>query len=468
MFWQSRSSIDDKQTFLLDNQGELTYRELFKIADDAFGAQARGVVAIICGKNRETVIGYAGALRAGHVPLLLDPTATTDSLHKLIARYDAEYVFSHADLVPPEYAVCGGVGTYVLAQKSFPFTKDDIHPGLAALIPTSGSTGDPKTVRLSYKNLASVTTCIANYLGLDNQRRAISLLPLQYSYGLSVLNATMEARGSFAITDLSPVTRDFWEIIVNKGVTDLSAVPFVFESIKRMRFSEDVMDTLICVTQAGGRLDPKTSRHFLDLFTAHGVGYFTMYGATEASPRISYLHPESAVEKHGSVGKPISIGAVTLTDIDRTSSEGELVYSGPNVCMGYASARADLAKGDEFAGVLHTGDMARLDDDGFIFITGRLKRFVKIHGVSVNLEHVESVIREGGFDCHLSGRENIISVVSQQDYGEQILHFAKKRFTFHPSVWRSVVVDKIPRTSSDKVDHASLDEMIGGNTHAPG
>ena len=112
--------------------------------------------------------------------------------------------------------------------------------------------------------------------------------------------------------------------------------------------------------------------------------------------------------------------------------------------------------------------MARIDGDGFIFITGRLKRFVKIHGVSVNLEHVESVIREGGFDCHLLGRENIISVVSQQDYGEQILHFVKNRFTFHPSVWRSVVVDQIPRTSSDKVDYASLDEMIGGNTHAPG
>ena len=112
--------------------------------------------------------------------------------------------------------------------------------------------------------------------------------------------------------------------------------------------------------------------------------------------------------------------------------------------------------------------MARIDDDGFIFITGRLKRFVKIHGVSVNLEHVESVMREGGFDCHLLGRENIISVVSQQDYGERILHFAKNRFTFHPSVWRSVVVDKIPRTSSDKVDYASLDEMIGRNTHAPG
>ena len=342
-----------------------------------------------------------------------------------------------------------------------------ISPDLVALIPTSGSTGDPKAVRLNQQNLTSVTSCIADYLSLDETRRAVSLLPLQYSYGLSVLNAIMEARGSYVITDLSPVQRDFWDLVLVRGVTDFSAVPFVFDTIKRMRFSQDILDQLVCVTQAGGHLSPAVTKHFRTLFAPHDISYFTMYGATEASPRIAYLHPDDAEAKHGSVGKPISIGTVTLEGATADASEGELVYQGPNVCLGYATAREDLAKGDDFAGILRTGDMARIDDDGFIYITGRLKRFVKIHGVSVNLEHVENVIRDGGFDCHLSGREDIISVVSQQDYGEQILHFAKKRFTFHPSVWRSVVVDQIPRTSSDKVDYASLDGMIGVKTHAP-
>ena len=327
MFWQSRSRIEDNHTFLVDDQGELTYSHLFRLADHAFGERARGVMAIICDKNRETVIGYVGALRAGHVPLLLDPTATTDSLHRLLACYEADYVFAYPDLVPPGYAVLGEIGSYVIAQRTKGREQDDLHPELAALIPTSGSTGDEGGA-LSHENLASVTGCIADYLGLDQRRRAISLLPLQYSYGLSVLNTIMEARGSFVITDLSPVTRDFWQIIVDRSVTDFSAVPFIFETIKRMRFSEDVMNTLCCVTQAGGRLDPKTTQHFLDLFSAQGIAYFTMYGATEASPRIAYLHPDDAPHRHGSVGKPISIGTVTLAKIDPASAGASLYIAG--------------------------------------------------------------------------------------------------------------------------------------------
>ena len=468
MFWHSRPGNADNNIFLLDDAGQLNYGEFFEIADKLFLSLSRGVVAIICDKDRETVIGYVGALRAGLVPLLLDSTAEDKSLIQLIDLYEAEYLWAHKRITPNGYEELSRFGTHVLWKRRSRSGADEVNPELAALIPTSGSPGDPKAVRLSQQNLTSVTSCVADYLGLNRSRRAISLLPLQYSYGLSVLNSIMEARGSYLITDLSPVQRDFWDLVVERGVTDFSAVPFVFDTIKRMRFSPDILDQSVCVTQAGGHLSPALTKHFRTLFAPHGISYFTMYGATEASPRIAYLHPDDAEAKHGSVGKPISIGRVTLDNEDPHTSEGELIYHGPNVCLGYASARNDLARGDEFAGSLRTGDLARIDGDGFIFITGRLKRFVKIHGVSVNLEHVESIIRDGGFDSHVAGRENKISVLSQQDYGEQILHFVKKRFTFHPSVWRSVVVDQIPRTSSDKVDYASLDAMTGGDTHAAG
>ena len=199
----------------------------------------------------------------------------------------------------------------------------------------------------------------------------------------------MEARGSYVITDLSPVQRDFWDLVITKRVTDFSAVPFVFDTIKRMRFSQDILDQLVCVTQAGGHLSPTVTRHFRTLFEPHDIAYFTMYGATEASPRIAYLHPDDAEAKHGSVGKPISIGGVTLDGAATNASEGELVYRGPNVCLGYAAAREDLARGDDFAGILRTATWPALTMT--VHLHHRpIERFAKIHGVSVNLEHVEA------------------------------------------------------------------------------
>ena len=459
MFWHSRRGDADQPIFLVDDVGSLTYQEFFRAADSLFLHLPRSVVAIVCGKNRETILGYVGALRAGLVPLLIDGTAKARIMQSLAETYSADFIFSPANLAIDGYQPIESFGEYNLQAKKRTPNLDRLNPDLAVLIPTSGSTGDPKSVRLSQINIDSATASIGRYLGLDNRRRAISLLPLQYSYGLSVLNSIMQARGSFVVTDLSPITRKFWDIVVEKGVTDISAVPFIFESIKRMRFSVDILTTLKCVTQAGGRLAPATTLHFLKTFAHHNIDYFTMYGSTEASPRISFLHPADAEAKNGSVGKPLDIGSVSLIDQDQGTSVGELVYSGPNVCLGYASNRSDLAKGDEFQGSFPTGDLARIDEDGFIYITGRLKRLVKIHGVSVNLVHIESTLREANFDLYISGGENRISLISTLDIGDQVLQFVADRFSFHQSVWRFLKVDRIPRTSSDKIDYASLGKI---------
>ena len=144
-------------------------------------------------------------------------------------------------------------------------------------------------------------------------------------------------------------------------------------------------------------MPPSLSLHFHKIFTENNISYFTMYGQTEASPRIAYLKPSDAVQKNGSVGKVIDIGAVDLDTSKGLEGEGELIYSGPNVCLGYAEERSDLAKGDEFLGVLKTGDLAKIDRDGFIFITGREKRSVKVNGTTVSLDFVEATLQEQSF-----------------------------------------------------------------------
>ena len=171
MFWHSRPGNADNNIFLLDDASQLTYRKFFEIADNLFSSLSRGVVAIICDKDWETVIGYVGALRAGLVPMLLDSTAEEASLLHLIDRYEAEYLWARQGITPDGYEEISRFDNQILWKRRLPSGAGTISLDLAALIPTSGSTGDPKSVRLSQQNLASVTSCIADYLSLDETRR---------------------------------------------------------------------------------------------------------------------------------------------------------------------------------------------------------------------------------------------------------------------------------------------------------
>jgi long-chain acyl-CoA synthetase len=457
MFWLSRSDGSDDLPFLMSGTEELSYKQTFHRADELLKGYARGVVALLCERNIETVIGYLGTLRCNQVPFLFDASLDKNVIAQLLDSYHVELVFGPSSIVIDGYEVIETYGSYSLLNRVHTKIAEDIHPDLALIIPTSGTTGDPKSVRLSAKNIQSCTESIVRYLALNSSRRAISLLPLQYSYGLSVLNSIAEARGTYCISSHSPVSRDFWNEIVKYQVTDLSAVPFVFESIRRMRFSNDILNTLKYVTQAGGRLDVKLTSHFFDMFSRYGVKYFTMYGQTEASPRISYLDPEFAEEKSGSVGTALDIGEVCLSNIDQVSNEGELIYSGPNVCLGYAMDRTDLSRSDDFKGVLKTGDLARIDDDGFIYVTGRLKRSIKVHGVSVNLDFIESYIQECGFDARLVGQDDRVVVLVVEKNEDMVMRLLKNHFPFHNSVWKVVMIENILLTNSGKTDYKALE-----------
>ena len=462
MFWLDRTDASDDLPFLIDGENSLSYEQTFSRSDDVFQPFERSVVAILCGRNIETVIGYVGALRHGPVPFMLDANLDEDALSRLLDSYKAELIFCPFTIRLAGYEPVVQSGAYTLMKRSDINDYREMHPDLGLLLPTSGTTGDPKSVRLSQKNIQSCTESIVRYLELESNRRAISLLPLQYSYGLSVLNSIIEARGSYYVSSHSPISREFWDGIVTSGITDLSAVPFIFESIKRMRFSGDILKTLKYVTQAGGRLDPKLTAHFHSIFSEHGIKYFTMYGQTEASPRICYLDPVNAKAKAGSVGRVIDIGKVSIRHHADSSDAGELVYTGPNVCMGYAVDRQDLLKADDFGGILMTGDLAKIDADGFVYITGRIKRNVKLHGMSVNLDFIESRLRESGLDARIIGRDNLVTAIVVGGDVEEALSFMRDNFAFHNSVLRAVSLDIMPLNVSGKPDYKELErEHLG-------
>lgn len=458
MFWHDRPN-DAVATFLVDEERRYSYGDVFRLGDALFDGAPPSVAVLLCDRSVATVAAYFGALRRGVVPLLLDGRTKGPALARTIEAYAPRYVLADASVTLPFYIQTRQIGGKTLFERNEPRVHP-LHDMLALLIPTSGSTGDPKCVRITGANIDACTRSVVSYLDMTPDRVTVSLLPFHYSYGLSVLHNTVFVRGRMVLTEQSILERSLWQRIEDSGVTDIAGVPFTFETLRRVRLSEKILANLVCVTQAGGALPARLTKHFLQYFSDHGVRYFTMYGQTEAAPRISYVPPDRAMEKLGSVGVPIPGGRVAIIESASGSGEGELVYEGPNVSMGYAQTAADLADDDRFGGRLHTGDQARIDPDGFITIVGRKQQFIKLHGISVNLDHAETVLRNAGVDCMLVGKENSLVICTTSTDPAPLRAALDVHFDFHPSVVRIEHCAKLPLTASDKPHYAELSQRF--------
>lgn len=457
-FWQDRDG-DNCNVFLKDRDNQFTFAQVFDAGDQIFDAIESGLVLIIMGRDVECVCAYFGALRKDLVPLLLSPEVTEENLARYLNAYKPDYMIAPVDFSIGGYSKLRKLERFCLYHRN---TKSnlEIHSDLGLMLTTSGSTGDPKCVRLSKKNIQSCTEAIVEYLDMDQERVGISTLPLYYSYGLSTLHNATFSRSKYVLTDASVTDRDLWEFIRANKVTDFQGVPSTFEILKQMRAKIDLFETVKYVTQAGGALKKETAKHFIEFFTENSKNFFIMYGQTEASPRISFLPPQKACEKLGSVGVPIRGGRVTLRDCGLGKNQGELIYLGPNVALGYAERRGDLRLGDEFDGRLPTGDLAGIDKDGFIKIIGRISRFVKVHGQRVNLDDIENTFGNAGLDAVVVGRDEKICVCVLSDSEVAANDLIRTKFRFHPSTRKVVVVDEFPIKNTGKLDYKKLAESV--------
>lgn len=467
-FWSLERHPADA-TALLAGGREYSYRQLAALSDAHvrhLPHQRRSVGFLGFAADVDLVALYLGALRSGrHVPLLLHPDISPLQLAHLAELYRPEWMaFPHRVAIPDGYAArrFGETAGTVLHVATAPDkTAAEPQSELALLLTTSGSTGSPKLVRLSYQSLASNAAAIAAYLGLRQEDRAIKVLPLSYSFGLSILNSHLEAGGSFVLGEESVMSRPFWEQARASGITSLSGVPATFEMLRRMDLERAGLAKLRMLTQAGGHMQVSLVQHFLDVCERLGLEFFVMYGQTEASPRISYVPPRRLREKLGSVGVPIPGG-----ELEVCPETGELVYRGPNVMLGYAESRDDLALGDVQHGVLRTGDLAKMDEDGFFYITGRSKRFVKISGNRVSLDETEMLLGRL-LQCQiacLGDDDNLIVFVTGGSVPDvdEVRRATQSALRMFLSGLRVVMLPELPLLPSGKVDYSRLAVLAGG------
>lgn len=475
MFWQPEPAAAER-TAIYDaaSARSWSYAELFAAAaalSQDLQQPVKQLAFLACDASAANLIAYLALLQSGHAVYLYEASLAAELQQELLGHWQPGLLIQPQGLPAPRrgerHSQQQGLEIWRL-----PAPETVIHSELALLLSTSGSTGSPRLVRLSYANLQSNAEAIARYLALEPADRAVTSLPLSYSYGLSVVNSHLQVRASLVCSSLSLMQRPFWDLLARQGVTSLAGVPYSYQLMHRLRLYRQLPPSIKTLTQAGGRLDPELKLFFHQWASERGARFYSMYGQTEATARIAYLPPELLPLKPTAIGIAIPGGRLSLQDRQGLpvgpGQSGELIYEGPNVMLGYASARADLALGDRLQGRLATGDLGSCDAEGCFYLSGRLKRFAKLFGLRLNLDELEARLEQEfslPVACLEAGPDRLGIFVGAPRAGqtEAIAQRLQTLYQLHPQTFTVTALPSLPLTASGKKDYPAL---LGVQTHA--
>ena len=460
-------ATNKNKSYIHSNGSNFTYDNLIQDAEKFISYNVNhSLVFIVANNSYDCLAGYVGLLRANAVVALINDSIHESIWNDLVIKFKPVFIYQPSNLFQ-----CGKVwgkkfkfGKYALYETNIEIDYK-INADLSLLLMTSGSTGSPEFVRLSQKNIFSNTEAICEYLKISNNDVAITTLPISYSYGFSIINTHLFMGASLILTDASLMEKKFWELISRHNATTFGGVPYTFEMLKKLKFEKISIPSIKYITQAGGKLSQGLLEYFSSVCVKKKMDFIVMYGQTEASPRMSYLPPNMLQKKLGSIGIPIPRGKFYLIDekhqiIDEPNIEGELVYEGENVSLGYARNCYELANGDSNNGVLKTGDMVKMDSDGYYYIVGRKKRFLKLFGNRVSLDQIEQKINGAGYNCACGGLDDQMKIYTTEKSNiEKINKLIADYFNLNKSLISIIYIDKIPRNDSGKILYSELEKI---------
>ena len=477
IFWEFER-FADAPALIADTGVTLTYRDLAALSDEMEAGiresgdrdgGSRPLVMFFCRNTPGAIAGYAALINRGNPVLPCSAELPAETRRGVMNTYRPRFL-----LLPKE--MCGEYPTMntVFEIRDYALLKTNymelfpVHPQLSLLITTSGSTGSAKFVRQSRENLRFNAAAIAEYLQITSSDKTITALPLQYTYGLSVLHASLLAGAAMVVTQNGVMDNEFWDLFENEEVTCFHGVPNTYEMLRHIEMFEDDFPSLRTLSQAGGKLPPALQEYYGRYAEENGKRFIIMYGQSEATAAISRLPQEDVLRKPGSVGIVIPGGSVSLTDeagnpVTLAHQPGELVYRGPNVAMGYAQRGEDLQLGDEWNGVLKTGDIAEFDEEGYIYITGRLKRYVKMAGHRISLDEIDSIIMdELNIQSVSVGTDEHLTVFVKDDREKALVEsFVPGRISAVRAGFRVLTVPEFPKNEAGKILYAKLQAAAG-------
>lgn len=455
----------DLNSTIIDQNGDsFSIEEIFELWKSTVkNLEKNSLVLILCGNNLESLFFYINLLENKTPTILIDKDSPSLLVKNILANYKPNYI------VLPEQKendYKGYLKFSFFRKYSIIKIKDElqheIHNKLALMLSTSGSIGSPKMVRLSLKNLFSNALSISKYLDLNSFDKALTILPMNYSFGLSIINSHLLIGGTIVLTSKSIIQREFWDLFKKQKITSISGVPYTFEILKKIKFQQFELPSLKYITQAGGKLNIDLVNFFGQYSKINNINFFVMYGQTEGTARLSYLSPDMVLQKSESIGKGIPGGKLKIIDddgeeINERDKKGELVYEGPNVMLGYAQNFHDLKLGDELKSYLKTGDIAYMDDEKYFYVVGRKKRFVKILGNRINLDELEQLISIYFTKCVCIASDDFIKIfILNPEKEKELKIFIQKKLKINLNYFSITIIRKFPINKFGKIQYGKL------------
>lgn len=441
-----------------DFGGKETYGQLVSLCSEVKSLVPAGSVVLLISENTSSHVSFfIACIENDIIPLVVGSEVDDQLLSNLFNTYRPQYIFQSKEAADqPERTIIKELYDAVLVKTEHEFYKTNSK--LALLLPTSGSTGSPKLVRHSKRNLESSARMVSESLGIDNSHKPLLILPFHYTMGMSVVTSNLFAGASVFLTKKSLTDRSVWSILKDEKINSITGVPFSFQILEKLRFFRSSWPELKYIYQGGGKLSTDLFQTLCEYASKTKKKFIATYGQTEATARMSYLPTDYADSKICSIGIPMSEGAFSILSNDDNISEtgeaeGELVYEGPNVTMGYARSIEDLLLGDENRGTLYTGDIAFRDTDDFYYIVGRKSRFLKLFGLRIGLDDVEHLIKSTfPIDCFCAGTdEKLVVNINNADYSDQVRELLSTKLSLFHKAFEVEVVEKISRSKAGKV-----------------
>jgi len=464
--FKSIENYKDNIALISNSTGPITYSNLIeKINIIKKNIPERSLIFLIAQNTVAPLIGYISSIKNNCVIMLVDIKTNAADVTNLINKYEPSFLIAPNDWIKNykeiKFKLLENIYDYSVCKTLFKVSIN-IHDDLCVLLPTSGSMGSPKFVRLSKENLKANADSIIKYLEINSKERAITNMPYSYSYMLSIINTFIEAGGSIFVSNHSVIQKEFWNEFRENNISSLSGVPYIYEIFIKLGLKNIYIPSLKMLTQAGGKLNQKSTEKIIDFCNNNDLKFISMYGQTEASPRMTYLNWRDCSKKIGSIGKAIPFTDIWLENNNgekiKTSNEiGELIFRGKNVSMGYSNTILDLTKGDENKGILKTGDLAYFDNEGYFYIKGRKNRIIKIFGNRLNLDEIEERMKQNNLDVACKDINDKLFIFHEKKFlSENVLNKISEITSQNKIAFKCIAIDKLPRTTSGKIDYLKL------------